>query len=40
LYNNTFIICTNPEHPPMVLGRTANGQLFVRKLTQTEQAMT
>jgi hypothetical protein len=40
MYNNAFIICTNPEHPPMLLGRTATGQLFVRKLTPAEQAMT
>ena len=40
MYNNAFIICTNPEHPPMLLGRTAAGQLFVRKLTPAEQAMT
>ena len=39
MYNNAFIICTNPEHPTMLLDRTANGQLFVRKLTPAEQAM-
>ena len=39
VHGNTFILCANQEHPPMLIGRTAQGEMFVRELTQAEKAM-
>lgn len=40
VHGNTFILCANPEHPAMLIGRTAQGEMFVRELTPVEKAMT
>ena len=40
VHGNTFILCANPGHPPMLIGRTAQGEMFVRELTPFEKAMT
>lgn len=39
LYNNVFLLARNPEHEPRVVGRTAQGEVFVRVLTDAEKAM-
>jgi len=39
LYTNIFIVATNPEQKPRLVGRTASGQLFTRLLTPSEAEM-
>lgn len=40
LHNNVFLIATNPQHEPRAVGRTAQGEVFVRVLTVNEKAAT
>lgn len=39
LYENVFLVATNPEHEPRLIGRTATGQLFTRLLTDMEKGL-
>jgi hypothetical protein len=32
-----FLVAANPEHPPLVIGRTEHGEVFVRKLMDQEK---
>ena len=38
LHNNSFFVATNPEQESRVIGRTAQGELFVRLMTDKEKA--
>lgn len=33
----TFLVLACPEHEPRVIGRTDNGELFIRKVTFDEE---
>ena len=37
--SHAFLVATNPNHSPRVIGRTANGEVFIRLLTEQEKAV-